>query len=145
MGRTLVDAYIEAGFKCTRPTANANAKKLRKKADVQAYIQAVQAKAADDSTLSVNEILKYCARVVRTPITKLDPRNPDDPNADLIKSYNITEGETGSSCRVEKLDPFKAIATHLDLTGSGAEASYMNSLAEALANLPNSDMIEDRM
>lgn len=144
-GGPLVDSYLKAGFKCSRATANANAKKLRKRPDVAAYIHAVQARAANESTLSVNEILQYCARVVRTPITKLDPRNPADPNSDLIKTYTINDGETSSSVRVEKHDPFKAIDTHLKLTGNDAEANYMNSLAQALANLPNSDMPSDRM
>jgi hypothetical protein len=116
-GRPLVDAYLEAGFKCTRPTANANAKKLRKKPDVAAYIHAIQEKAADASTLSLEEILRFCARVVRTPITKLDPRNEEGPDNDLIKSYTLTEGEMSSSFRLEKHDPFTAIQTHLKMVG----------------------------
>jgi phage terminase small subunit len=144
-GKTLVDAYLDAGFKCSRATANANAKKLKKRQDVAAYIRAVQSRAADDSTLSVQEILHYCARVVRTPITKLDPRNKEDPNSDLIKTYTINDGEASSSVRVEKHDPFKAIDTHLKLTGNDAESNYMNSLAYALANMKNTDPVEDRM
>jgi len=135
IGKPLVDAYLEAGFKCSRATANANAKKLRKRADVEAYIRAIQSKAADDSTLSVNEILRYCARVVRTPITKLDPRNPEDENGDLIKSYSINETETGSSFRIEKQDPFKAIDTHLTLSGHNPEADAMAGLVSALTLL----------
>ena len=145
-GVPLVDAYLEAGFKCSRATANANGKKLRKRPDVAAYMQAVQSKAADESTLSLNEIMRYCARVVRTPITKLDPRNPNDPNADLIKTYTINEGEATSSIRVEKHDPFKAIDTHLKLTGNDPEAELNKTLAECLASLGHySPDSEDKM
>jgi phage terminase small subunit len=144
-GRPLVDAYQEAGFKCSRATANANAKKLRKRSDVEAYIHAIQTTAADDTALSVQEILQYCARVVRTPITKLDPRDPDEKNADLIKSFTINDTETGSSFRLEKHDPFKAIDTHLKLTGFDPEANVMNELANVLANLKHTPLPEDRM
>lgn len=142
-GKPLVDAYLEAGFKCSRATANANAKKLRKRPDVATYIHAIQSKAADESTLSVNEIMRFCARVVRTPITKLDPRKPDDPNSDLIKTYTINDGETSSSIRVEKMDPFKAIDTHLKLSGDDAEENYYKEFARAMANLPNSGALPD--
>lgn len=144
-GRPLVDAYQEAGFKCSRATANANAKKLRKRPDVEAYIRAIQTTAADDTALSVKEILHYCARVVRTPITKLDPRDPEDKNADLIKSFTINETESGSSFRLDKHCPFKAIDTHMKLSGDDQEANMMAGLAHALANLKHTPLPDDRM
>ncbi len=145
-GKPLVEAYLEAGFRCTRATANANAKKLRKRPDLQAYIRAVQAAAAHEATLSLHEILRFCARVVRTPIARLDPRNPADPNGDLIKSFASNDGELSSSFRLEKHDPFKAIDTHLKLSGHDPEADAMRQLAAALAALGHGQpMPEDRM
>lgn len=144
-GRPLVDAYQEAGFKCSRATANANAKKLRKRPDVESYIRAIQTTAADDTTLSVQEILQYCARVVRVPITTLDPRDTEAKNADLIKSFTINDTETGSTFRLEKHCPYKAIDTHLKLTGHDPEANVLSELAHVFANLKNSPIPEDRM
>jgi phage terminase small subunit len=144
-GRPLVDAYLESGFKCSRATANANAKKLRKRPDVEAYIRAIQTTVADDTTLSVQEILQYCARVVRIPITKLDPRDPEGKNSDLIKSFTINDTETGSSFRLEKHDPFKAIDTHLKLSGHDPESNALNELAHVLANLTNTPLPDDKM
>jgi phage terminase small subunit len=134
---------LEAGFKCSRATANANAKKLRKRANVDAYIRAIQTTAADETTLSVQEILQYCARVVRTPITKLDPRDPEGKNADLIKSFTINDTETGSSFRLEKHDPYKAIDIHLKLSGHDPEAQANNEFSHFLANLTNKPSLPD--
>jgi phage terminase small subunit len=146
IGRPLVEAYLEAGFRCTRRTANANAQKLRKRPDVAAYLKAVQAQAATDATLSLNEIMTFCARTVRTPITKLDPRNPEDTNGDLIKSYSINDGEAASCVRVEKHDPFRAIETHLKLSGQDSESNAVAELAKAIAALgPYDPLLDDKM
>lgn len=134
-GKSLVDAYLAAGFRCSKAAAKPNASKLRKRADVAAYITAIQQRAAGEAIMNLEEILEFCARVKRTPINKLDPGNTSDPNGDLIKSYTINETETGRSIRIEKHDPFKAIDTHIKLSGQDPEANALNSIAEALGAL----------
>lgn len=138
-GRALVDAYLEAGFKCTRRAAHASANRLLGKADVAAYIAAIQqaaaARAAEDSILSVMEKRRFLARIVRTPLARLDPRNPDDPNGDLVKSYALNEGETSRSERIEKLDPLKAIEIDNTLSGDDGQKDMAALLTSALATL----------
>lgn len=132
-GETLTAAYLKAGFKCSRATAQANAKKLRRRHDVVRYIRAMQSQMAEATLLSIREILEFCARIVRTPITKLDPNN--EQNADLIKSYSVNETEMGRSIRLEKHDPFKAIEIHLKLTNEDPETNALKDLAAAIGAL----------
>lgn len=142
MGPT--DAYIAAGYKCSRKTATSNAKKLRRKPQVAAYIKALQTKAAEESNLTINEILRFCARVVRTGIGDLDP-SPGSPTADLIKHHSENESETGTSRRIEKLCPFKAIDTHLKLTGHDPQANSLKEIAAALGALAGPVLPTDKL
>jgi hypothetical protein len=144
-GHSLVDSYLAAGYKCKRESALQNAKRLRKTNEVDAYIRAVQKEAADADVMDVREKRVFLARIVRTPITSLDPDKEED--ADLIKSYSETTGEMSSSKRLEKLDPLKAIELDNKLAGVGdPEADAVQSLAEAIASLaPTSPIPTDRM
>jgi hypothetical protein len=109
--------------------------------DVAAYLSAIRQAAAAETALSLAEIKSFCARVVRTPITKLDPDS--DHDADLIKSYSVNEGEMGSSRRLEKHDPFKAIDIHLKITGEDSGTNALRDLAAAVASLGSASPIPD--
>jgi phage terminase small subunit len=130
-------AYIAAGFKVGITTARVNSGRLLKRPDVIAYMTAIRQAAADESVLTISEILKFCARVVRTGIGDLDP-SAESPTGDLIKSHSSNEGEMGSSYKVEKHCPFKAIDTHLKLTGNNPEADAIKELAAAIGSLGGS-------
>lgn len=133
-GKTITEAYLESGFACSnRAAAGAAGTRLRKHPEVIAYMNAVQASAADESVLTILEKRKFLARVVRTPITKLDLESDED--ADLIKSYSQTTGEMSSSLRLEKLDPLKAIEIDNKLCGDDPEANAVRELAAAVAAL----------
>jgi hypothetical protein len=134
-GSTLVDAYLAAGFKCTRVSALQNAKRLRKRADIDAYITSLQRAAADASTLSLLEKRRFLARVVRTPLAKLDPEDPDHAHGDLVKSYSETESQTSSSSRIEKHCPLKAIELDNKLDASSPENEQAAALTEAILSL----------
>jgi len=138
-GRPLVDAYLEAGFRCTRRAANASAPRLLSKRDVASYIDAIKTAAAErdkeDSILSVLEKRRFLARIVRTPLAALRPGDPDDPNGDLIKSHTLSEGETSRSERIEKLDPLKALEIDNTLSGDDGQKDMQALLTTALATL----------
>jgi DNA-directed RNA polymerase subunit F len=144
-GRPGVDAYLEAGFKCTRESAYQNAKRVLKRPDVVAYMDAVKAAAAEAAVMSVREKREYLARVVRVPITSLDPEKEE--NGDLIKSFSKTESELSNSFRVEKVDPIAAIKLDNELASVGnPQADAVGKLAEAIASLGSaSPLPEDRM
>lgn len=132
-GENNTEAYLQAGYKCKRTSAQAQAKRLRSRPDVAAYMEAVRRSAAGHSVLTHQEIREFCARVVRTPITKLDIDTETD--ADLIKSFRHSESELGSNTSLEKHDPFKAIEIDMKLSGEDPEANAMTELANALRGL----------
>lgn len=139
-GASLTDAYLAAGYRTARENAASRAAKLRKRGDVAAYIRAQQARVADESTLTHTEIRRFLARIVRTPLTALDPEN--ERNTDLIK----TIARTSSSTRLEKLDPLKAIELDLKLSGQDPETNLHRQLARALEDLPkHGPLPQDRM
>jgi hypothetical protein len=129
-GDCLVTAYLAAGYRGTPASASSQASKLRKRPEVAAYIDAVQRRAADESTLTLLEIRRFLARIVRTPLTELDADGGRD--ADLIK----TVARTSSTTRLEKLDPLKAIEIDLKISGQDPETSLLKQMARALETLP---------
>lgn len=146
-GKSMVEAYLTAGFRCTRQAAKTGATKIRKRPDVVAYMHAIQERAADDSCLSVMEKRRFLARIVRTPLMSIDPNDPNHKDGDLILKYKRTESETGSHQEIVKLDPLKAIAEDNKLSGDDPEANALQQMAEAfsrLGNLPN-PLPADRM
>jgi len=138
-GDNYVDAYLAAGFKCKRENVGKSAWRLKQNPQIAAYLEAAQKRAADEACLTLREIRHFLARIVRTPITKLDPT--DKANADLIKTYSLTERGTSSSRRLEKLDPLKAIEMDLKLSGNDPGTNTIKQLAEALAALGSHDPI----
>jgi len=143
-GLSTFDAYIGAGYKAKRQSAQHAAKRLEKRKDIRDYMQAIKEQAADATCLSVLEIRQFCARIVRTPITKLDVEKEAD--SDLIKSYSKTETELSNSIRLEKLDPLKAIEIDMKLSGDDPETNAQSQLAAAIASLaPASALPEGKM
>lgn len=134
-GSSLVDAYLAAGFKCTRTSALQNAKRLRKRPDIDAYITSLQRAAADETTLSLLEKRRFLARVVRIPLAKLDAEDPEHMHGDLVKSFALNESEKSTSRRIEKLDPLKAIELDNKLDASSPENEQAAALTEAILSL----------
>lgn len=155
-GDSLVDAYLHAGFKCNRESAYTAAKRLSKRADIRAYTQWIQTQAATDCVLSVAEKRKFFARIVRTPLTSINPDAKDGKDHDLIKKlvrkFNVQEDASGASYETctetyEKLDPLKAIDLDNKLSGDDPEANAIKDLALSLASLgaASGTLPEDRM
>ena len=129
-GDNLITAYVAAGYRAVPHDKGSRATRLRKRKDVAEYIRAVQQRAADESTLTLTEIRRFLARIVRTPLTQLHPDQPE--NADIIKVI----ARTASSTRLEKLDPLKAIEIDLKLTGRDPETNLLQQMAKALETIP---------
>jgi hypothetical protein len=137
-GMLPADAYLAAGYKCARKSAEANFHRIKTRPDVAAYITAIQAKAAEGAVMDAREKREFFARVKRTAITDIDLDT--GKNCDLIKSYSKTESELSNSFRLEKLDPLAAIKLDNDLAGEGnPEADAMSKLATAIAGLGSND------
>jgi phage terminase small subunit len=133
-GKSQSEAYIEAGFKVTKKgTAATAASRARKRKDVTSYIQAIQAKTAGESVLSLQEKREFLARIVRTPLSKIDGECHE--TSDLIKSHASSESELSSSNRIEKLDPLKAIEVDTKLAGDDPAANALADIAKSLGML----------
>lgn len=138
------DAYLDAGFNCTnRNSAGAAAARAFARVDVQAYIRAVQKLSTDATVLTIIEKRQFLARVVRTPITALDPKKEE--NADLIKSYTVETNSLSTKTRLEKHDPIKAINLDNQLSGDDSAANATNHLADAIASLAAGEAGDDKM
>lgn len=134
-GRSLLDAYLSAGFKAKGKAAKSAASRLRQHPDVNAYITAIQKQSAEESLLTVQEKRSFLARVVRTRHAEIDPRDPEDPNGDMIVSVSETTGEVSNSLRVEKYSALKAIEIDNKMAGHNAPDKMEHSASGDLAAL----------
>jgi hypothetical protein len=153
-GDSQTDAYLAAGFKVARDIARKNAKRLERRPDVQAYLEAVRQASAQGTVLELMEKRRFFARVVRVPVTAIDPDDPDDPNRDLLKKvrrrFTQKEGPDGEPVQycteeLEKYDALKAIAEDNKLSGDDPEANALADLASALSKLGGPALPVDRM
>lgn len=141
------DAYMKAFPDCrTKASAHTGHKRASKRADVKAYMQAVQLEARDSSVLTVLEKRRFLARVVRTPINEgMDPRELEQKNLDLVKSYSTSETETGTTFRLERLDPLKAIEIDNKLSGDDTGITALKDLADALHSIAGGPIPTDKL
>lgn len=145
-GMSLTEAYLRAGYKVSRASAGRCAKRLAKTPAVLAYLENLRQEAAKAAVLTVEEKRRFFARIVRVPLARIDPDNPEDPNADLVESYRRSDTETGSSIAVKKLSPLAAIEADNKLSGDGQpEAGAVSELAKALCALAGPVLPADRM
>lgn len=138
-------AYQLAGFKAKTAQSRAtNASRLLKNADIAAYIAAVKEKvqeaAAEESLLSTLETRTKYARIFRANILKIDPTNPDDPNADLIKKVKIRENvdAAGNVTKLIEFEIHDAVAVARDdnkLRGDDPAENALQEMAAAFAKI----------
>jgi hypothetical protein len=141
-GTPLTDAALKLGLSKRRSNAAASASRVWKRADVQAYVTAIRAQAAEGAVLTMREKREFLARVVRVGISALEPGGPND---DLIAEHSTHESEMGSSVKIKRLDPLKAIETDNKLSGEDSESLALQEIAAALSSLAPSVIPQDRM
>lgn len=71
-GMSLVDAYLAAGFTCSKRSARTASARLRQNPQVDAYIKAVQTTAAAGAVMERREAMEFLTRNVRTPVGEID-------------------------------------------------------------------------
>ena len=140
------DAYIEAcGGKrqITRESACKGGNRVLERPDVTAYIDAMRKQSSTGAVLTLTEKREFLARVIRTPLTTINPHDPRDPNRDLVRKVKRRflakkEGDERVEYIVEdmeKLDPLKAIELDNKLSGNDPETNTMKQLSEILAGI----------
>ena len=144
-GHAPATAYNMAGFKAKTPQSRATAaSRLLKNVDIAGYIAAVKAKVQERAVeaafiSAVDKRTKY-ARIFRCNILKIDPSNPDDPNADLIKKVKIKEDidANGNPRKVTEFEIHDAMTAARDdtkISGDDPEANALQQLADILAKI----------
>lgn len=103
-------AVIAAGFKPGgRASAQVMASRMKKRADVAAYIAAIQAAAANKAVIERAEVVQFLADVLRTPIGEIDEKHP------LAQEFQVDEiGEAATRTKVKmpaKMDAAKQLCT----------------------------------
>ncbi len=131
-GDSLTDAYLTAGYKASRDAARKNAKRLRDRTDVTAYIEAVQQQAAEGAVASLRYKREFLFQIMDTPLMDIDPHDPERKHGRLLKKYKRSASETGESEEIEKLDPLKAIALDNELAGHKAPEKHEHTTDDAL-------------
>lgn len=136
-------AYKLAGFKCTDRSAVTGASRLLKSPDVTRYLAHIQQAAEDATVLSLIEKRKFLAKIVRTPLSKLDPT--DEDTSLIIKKSTTTDSDTHSTTTIEKLCPLKAIEIDNKLAGDDSESTSLKEIADALRSIASPVIPEDKM
>lgn len=136
-GASQAEAYRAVGFQAKSQAAIAtNAHKLANRSDVAAYMEWHRQASATETSLTLKEKRDFLARVVRTGIGDLD-HSPQSKTGDLIAAVVINESEMGSSIRITRLDPLKAIEIDNKLSGDDPEAEALADLVSAIKNIAN--------
>ena len=140
-------AYATAyGIPYTRSAISAG-KRLATKPQIAAKVQELRERAKEASeaaaVLTLVEKRTFLARVLRTPVTHLDPS--DKSTHDLIKKVSRKMLGTGENAEevmeIEGYDKIKAITEDTALAGDGAESDTMRALDRLLGSIPREGMI----
>jgi hypothetical protein len=115
------------------PTIIAKVKELRTRAEAQSEAAAV---------MTLVEKRKFLAEILRTPVTKLDPKQHDH----LIKKITrrvIGSGEEAEEVMdIEGYDKLKAIELDTELAGDGNQNEFTRSFLDLLRQVPATGMIQ---
>jgi phage terminase small subunit len=85
-GKNQTDAYLSAGYKCSRSAARRNAARLMTNADIMAAIKRVQKKAAYKAEVTAERILKE-----EMCLAFLNPQKLVDENGELLDLHELPE------------------------------------------------------
>lgn len=148
LGTSAGPAYAEAYSKpAITASVAAAGRRLATQSHIAAKVQSIREKAAIESeaatVLSLQEKRQFLARIVRTPVTLLDP--DDKSTHDLIKKVSIKVIGSGenldTTTEVEGYDKIKAIVEDTNLAGDGAESDTMRVIGRLLGDIPRDGMI----
>lgn len=151
-GTAAPEAYARV-YGCKQKSAEVNASKLLAKdhiiAEVDRLRKLAKEKADADAVLSINEKRILLARIARTSVVDLDPK--DKATRDLIKKVSrkmLGSGEAAYEVEeIEGYDKLRVIQLDTELAGDGASISNSSDFTQFLKSLPSTGMIrpEDKM
>ena len=98
------EAYLEAGYKCSRKSAGAAGHRLLKNVEIQAYLSKVREKVGNKTEITLARTLEEVSYVAYSRIT--DVLDFNDENVTLKSSKKLPDSVKAAIASVERRDSF---------------------------------------
>lgn len=133
------DAYVKAGYKCSRSTARRNGNRLLTNADIKSYIANRTAEIESHKIADAKEVLQYYTRVLRAEETE---KVVDVVNGGLIESPPTIKERTAAAKELMKRYPLSDPIVKEQLRKTKADADLTEEKVKAARQLTNSDNVK---
>lgn len=133
------DAYVKAGYKCSRSTARRNGNRLLTNADIKSYIANRTAEIESHKIADAKEVLQYYTRVLRAEETE---KVVDVVNGGLIESPPTIKERTAAAKELMKRYPLSDPIVKEQLRKKKADADLTEEKVKAARQLTNSDNVK---
>ena len=133
------DAYVKAGYKCSRSTARRNGNRLLTNADIKSYIENRTAEIESHKIADAKEVLQYYTRVLRAEETE---KVVDVVNGGLIESPPTIKERTAAAKELMKRYPLSDPIVKEQLRKTKADADLTEEKVKAARQLTNSDNVK---
>lgn len=133
------DAYVKAGYKCSRSTARRNGNRLLTNADIKSYIANRTAEIESHKIADAKEVLQYYTRVLRAEETE---KVFDVVNGGLIESPPTIKERTAAAKELMKRYPLSDPIVKEQLRKTKADADLTEEKVKAARQLTNSDNVK---
>ena len=133
------DAYVKAGYKCSRSTARRNGNRLLTNADIKSYIANRTAEIESHKIADAKEVLQYYTRVLRAEETE---KVVDVINGGLIESPPTIKERTAAAKELMKRYPLSDPIVKEQLRKTKADADLTEEKVKAARQLTNSDNVK---
>ncbi|EEU31052.1 terminase small subunit [Limosilactobacillus coleohominis 101-4-CHN] len=123
------DAYVKAGYKCSRSTARRNGNRLLTNADIKSYIANRTAEIESHKIADAKEVLQYYTRVLRAEETE---KVVDVVNGGLIESPPTIKERTSAAKELMKRYPLSDPMAQVKLKKLSADTRISEAKARVL-------------
>lgn len=133
------DAYVKAGYKCSRSTARRNGNRLLTNADIKSYIANRTAEIESHKIADAKEVLEYLTGVLREEETE---EVVDQVNGGVIVKKPSIKDRTAAAKEIMKRYPLSDPMIKAQLRKLTADADLTEEKVKAARQLTNSDNVK---
>ena len=133
------DAYVKAGYKCSRSTARRNGNRLLTNADIKSYIANRTAEIESHKIADAKEVLEYLTGVLREEETE---EVIDQVNGGVIVKKPSIKDRTAAAKELMKRYPLSDPMIKAQLRKLTADADLTEEKVKAARQLTNSDNVK---
>ena len=130
-GFSMTKAYRMAGYQARGKAAESAASRLLRNVKVAAYADELRGVAEKGAVASLQETLEFLTLALRVPLSEIDEDHP------LCVEFVETVTESGSTKRVKKVDPLKAIQEISKLMNRYAPQEVKHGVDDELSEILN--------